>query len=330
MNPTAGDVHVNTPLTNISIAYFQDQSRFIAAKVFPNIPVAKRSDRYWVYNSGDFNRDEMEVRAPGTESAGGGYNVDSTPTYYCPVYAFHKDIDDQTRSNEDSPLNSDRDATIYVTTKALIKREKIWASKYFVTGVWTRELTGVSATPTGTQRLHWSDQASNPIEDIRAEKTRMLELTGFEPNTLTLGRKVWDALIDHPDLVDRIKYSGGVGTANPAIINRAAMAALFEVDRILVSEAIENTAKEGQTAAHQFIAGKHALLSYSPPAPGLQTPTAGYTFSWTGHIGAGVEGNRIKQFRIEAIESDRIEIQIAFDMKLVGADLGTLFYGIVA
>jgi hypothetical protein len=29
-NPTAGDVHVNRPLTNISIAYMQDAAGFVA------------------------------------------------------------------------------------------------------------------------------------------------------------------------------------------------------------------------------------------------------------------------------------------------------------
>jgi hypothetical protein len=41
--------------------------------VFPNIPVQKKSDRYYTYDRGDFNRDEMEERAPGTESEGSGY-----------------------------------------------------------------------------------------------------------------------------------------------------------------------------------------------------------------------------------------------------------------
>ncbi|MES0340719.1 MAG: hypothetical protein ABUK08_00225, partial [Candidatus Humimicrobiaceae bacterium] len=89
--PTAGDVHVNTPLTMISIAYLQNAMHFVADQVFPNIPVTKQSDRYYTYDRGEFNRDEMEKRAPGTESAGGSYTLDNTPTYYADVYAFHKD-----------------------------------------------------------------------------------------------------------------------------------------------------------------------------------------------------------------------------------------------
>jgi len=126
--PTPGDVHVNTPLSNISVAYMQDANSFISHKVFPNIPVLKQSDRYYVYDRGEFNRDEMAERAPGTESAGGSYKLDNTPTYYCTERAFHKDVPDSVRANSDSVLSPDRDATIFCTTKYLIKREVTWAS----------------------------------------------------------------------------------------------------------------------------------------------------------------------------------------------------------
>ena len=60
-NPTSGDVHVNRPLTNISIAYMQDPKGFVADQIFPNIPVLKQSDRYWRYDRGDFNRNQMRM-----------------------------------------------------------------------------------------------------------------------------------------------------------------------------------------------------------------------------------------------------------------------------
>ena len=60
------------------------------------------------------------------------------------------------------------------------------------------------------------------------------------------------------------------------------------------------------------------------------TPSAGYSFSWNGYLGAGPDGNRVKQFRMENLASDRVELEIAFDMKLVAADLGYFFNGIVA
>lgn len=328
MTPTAGDIHVNQPLTNISIAYIQNASNFVASRVFPNIPVSKQSDRYYTYDRGEFNRDEMAERAPATESAGGGYTVDSTPTYYCPVYAVHKDIADPDRANADSMLSLDREATIWLTQKALIKREKIWANAYFKAGVWSTDLAGVASAPGAGQVLQFDNANSTPIEVIRALRRQRMEATGFEPNVLTLGRAVYDALLDHPDIIGRV--NSGQTPGGPAVVSRQMLASLFEVERIEVMNAIENTAKEGAPAAHQFIGGKGLLLSYAPPAPGLMTPSAGYTFSWTGYMGAGAEGGRIKQFRMEHLEADRVEMQMAFSAKLVAADLGAFIASAVA
>ena len=102
--PNINSVHVDAILTNISVAYLQNQDNFIADKVFPVIPVDKKSDKYFTYTKNDWFRDEAQRRAPGTESAGGGYNL-STGTYSADVWAFHKDVDDQTVANADAPLN---------------------------------------------------------------------------------------------------------------------------------------------------------------------------------------------------------------------------------
>lgn len=320
--PTPGDVHVNRPLTNISIAYMQNAANFIADQVFPNIPVSKQSDLYYLYDRGYFNRDEMEERAPGTESKGGGYKQ-STDPYYARVYAFHHDIPDERRSNADTPLQPDREATALVSQKALIKRERLWATKYFQTGIWQTDRVGVASSPTGSQFLKWNDANSTPIEDIRSAKTNVLENTGFEPNTLVIGQRVADALIDHPDIVDRVKY--GQSSRQQATVELTDLEALFKIERILVMKSIVNTAQEGQASSHSFIGGNNALLCYSTPTPGIMTPSAGYTFSWNGFLGANALGARIKRFRLEAIESDRVEIQMAFDQKRIAAELGSFF-----
>jgi len=321
--PTAGDVHVNTPLTNISIAFMQNAANFVADRVFPNIPVQKQSDRYYTYDRGFFNRDEMEVRAPGAESSGSGYEVDNTPTYYADVYAFHHDVPDQVRANADSVVRPDRDATELVTHKALIRREALWTTKYFATSIWGTERAGVASSPTGTQFLRWDDANSTPIEDVRAGLTAVLEDTGFMPNTMVIDQYTFDALIDHPDIVDRVKY--GQSTGNVAMVDVTELQTLFKIPRIFVMRSIRNTAAEGVANTHSFIGGKNALLCYSAPNPGLQVPTAGYTFSWNGLLGSGAAGQRISRFRMEHLKSDRIEVEMSFDQKLVAAELGYFF-----
>lgn len=330
-NPTLSDVHVNAPLTAISVAYMQDPAGFVADRVFPNVPVQKQSDRYFTYNRGDFNRDTMAKRAVGAESAGDGYRLDNTPSYFAEVWALHRDIDDQIRANADGPLDMDRDATNFLSQKALLNKEANFVTNFFTTSVWTGanvDVTGVSASPAGNTVLQWNDANSTPIEDVRSYGDTVQGKTGFRPNKLVLGRQVWSKLVDHPDMTDRIKFGASPGA--PAIMTKQAIAAILELDEILVMEGVKNTAAEGATESGSFIAGKSALLVYAAPAPGILVATGGYNFSWTGLFGAGPLGQRVSKFRMEWLKSDRVELEMAYAMKVIAADLGVFFTTIVA
>ncbi len=326
--PTPSDVHVNTPLTNISIAYVQDASMFIARRVFPAIPVQKQSDLYFTHDRSHFMRDQMEKRAPGTGSAGTGHGV-GTDSYRCDVWALHEDVDDQTRANADTPLAPDEDATTLLSEARMLRMENEFVTNYMTTAKWGKDITGVSGTPSTDEVKQWNDATSTPIEDIRQYKTYVQRLTGRRPNVLVLGQEAYDALADHPDIIDRIKYSGGIGNDTPAEVTPRLLAQVFELEEVLVAGGVQNTAAEGATAAYDFIVGKKALFCFRQRSPGLRKPSAGYIFEWNGYLGS-VQGQRILRFRMDHLKSDRVEIEAAFDMKLVAADLGVYFDSIVA
>ena len=331
--PTNSEVHVDSALTNISVAYIQSSDNFVAGTVFPNLPVMKQADRYFVFDRGDFNRDEAKKRAPGTESSGSGYQLDNTPTYFTDVWAHHQDIPDQVRSNSDAAVDVDRSATTFVTNKLLIRREKNWAATFFTGSVWATTITGVTATPSSSQAIQWSDGvSSDPIGNIRAAITHIEQATGITPNTLVVGKAVMDALEDHPDIVDRVKYSGMSGpSGNPARVNANTLAQLFGLQRVLVMRAVENTAGKELTEVSAFIGGKKALLTYAAPVPSLLEPTGGYTFSWSSYLNAGNEhGIAITRFYMKELKSERVEGEIAMDQKLVSSDLGYFWTSIVA
>jgi hypothetical protein len=325
--PTPSDVHVNQPLTNISIAYIQDDAEFICDKVFPNVPVLKQSDRYFSFDKDNWFRTEAQPRGLSEESAGSGFTIDSTPNYFANVQAIHKDIDDQLLANQDNPLDLDMAATMFVSRQLLLRREKDWATKYFATSIWTG---GLKANATqgdlvaGTDFTAWSTAGSNPITDIRAQMIAVKQVTGFKPNTFVMGEQVWLILQDHPEFLDRIKYT------QRGIVTPELFASVLGIEKVLIAGAVQNTAKEGATNALSFIFGKNALLCYAAPAPSLMMPSAGYTFSWTGYLGAGANGNRIKRFRIQHKNSDRVEGEMAYDQKVVAADLGAFFSNAVA
>lgn len=328
--PQGSSLYVNAPLTNISVAYQQgpNSRNFIAADAFPIVPVQRQGDLYWKYDKGDWFRGQAELRAPSTESAGGGWEV-TTDSYFANVYAFHKDVDDQTRANASRMFDLDRDATLFVTQNLLQAREKQFVDTFITTGVWTgstgigggangADLTG-GATAGSNQFVQWDRAGSDPIADIKFQGVGMARTTGYRPNTLILGPFVMEALMRNPAILERIKYS------ERGIITEDLLRGLFEVDRVLVTWAIENTANQGATDAFDFMSGKSALLCYTAPNPSIMTPTAGYIFAWAGFLGAGAAGTRVKRFRMEHLESDRIEGEMAWDMKVVSNDMGVYF-----
>ena len=322
--PTSSQVHVDAILTNISVAYLQRAENFIADKVFPVVPVDKQSDKYFVYSKNDWLRDEARVRTDGTESVGSGYNI-TTDTYYADVYAIHKDIGDQTRANADAPINVDREAAEFVTHRLLTRREIQFVNDFMTTSKWGTDVTGVAASPTTGQTIQWSDYTnSDPIEDIEEGKAKILSTTGFEANTLVLGYDVFRQLKNHPDLVDRIKYTSS------QTITEDMLARMFDIERVLVSKSVKATNAEGATAAYSFTTGKTALLAHVAPSPGILTPSAGYTFSWTGvSQGMGLTIGT-SSFRLESLRATRVEAELAFDNKVVAADLGYFWNSIVA
>lgn len=317
-NPTRSSVHIDQPLTNISIAYRQDANNFIADQVFPRVPVSKQSDKYFTYDIGDFYRTDAQKRAPGTESAGSGWRM-STDSYFCDVWAVHKDVDDQTRANADTGINLDKDASDFCMLDILIRKEVDWVTHFFSTSLWTGSTTATDITPGNL----WDTVAGTPIDDIAEQSDSIAKKTGYKPNTLVLGPEVFKELKEHPDILDRIKYT------QTGVVTRDILAGLFEVDRVLVPYAVRNTAAEEATDSYSFIYGKHALLCYVAPNPGLMTPSAGYSFVWSG-LGNNAYGQAVSKFRMDHLKADRVELEAAFDHKQVGANLGVFFSSAVS
>ena len=327
-NPTQADLHVNVPLTNVSIAYMQSANSYIADKVFPRVPVQKQSDMYWKYSKSDWRRTNVKRRAPGTETPGVGWKMDSD-TYFCHVYGVHKDIADQERANADSNFNLDRDSTEFLANQQLLKRDIDWANAFLRPGLWATEKQGTDSSVGAGQFLRWDEASSDPIGDIARYFIDFRKASGFAPNICVLGAHVMTALKQHPDIIDRIKYT------QRGIVTEDLIATLFDIDELYVSYATvaagpETTDARTQdlAASYDFIAGSDTVLfAYAPPSPSLMTPSAGYTFTWKGYLNN--EGTRVKRFRMEHIASDRIESEQTYDMKIVCPDMGLFLTDVV-
>ena len=324
--PNRSQVHIDAALTNLSVAYMQSADMFVADRVFPKVNVQKQSDRYFVYLKEDWFRDEAELRAPATESAGGGYELDNTPTYFCQKYAYHKEVTEEDRVNADNTLNPDKDAVDFVSQKLLLRREVLWSQQYFRPNIWNNEEAGGAAIGVGVDFVQWDLPGSTPIEDITNAIMTIASQTGYRPNKLVLGARVYAALKNHDDILGRIVFTQR-GIVTPDIL-----ASLLDVDEVLVTWAVQNTAAKGAAEATDFLHGDHALLAYAAQSPALKTPSAGYVFSWTGLMGAGAYANRFLRLPMDhlGLGTERIEGEMAFDLRVVANELAVFFNGAIS
>lgn len=319
MPPEMKELQISGPLANVSIAYrnktyIADSMFNILDKVAPKAKIAR-------YLKGAWFRDEAGIRGPGARANRGGYPVD-----YLDIatkeYAFAKEVTDEDRRNAKvqgaPPLKPEQDALEYATDKIDLKKERRVAS-LVLNGTWS----GVAGEDAAGL---WKAGTGNTfLEDIRARVETIRGNTGLKPNVLEMDFGTYNSLKEESTLQTKIQYT------QRGVLTKELIAAILELDEVLIGEAIYSTAKEKKdgtdfTASNVWEknAGKgSAFLFYRPPAPGLKVPAAGYQARIEYENG---QPRRSVMWRENAEHQDVYEVAEETDILITGADLGFLWY----
>lgn len=320
---------VDNILTDFAVAHFQSASNFVAAQVFPVVQVPKQSAKYNVFSRESFLRSEMRERPNGGLSPVSGWDM-SPDSYNCDVFSLAKLVTERDRANwNQTGIDIDESSARYLVQQGLQKMERQFQADYFTTGKWATDKTGVASSPSSSQFIQWDQYAtSDPKADVNAGKLAIHNATGRTPNTMVVDYATWLKLQDHPLIIDRV--SGGSTSANPALVTRQAVAAVFELERLFVAMGVGATNVEGETLATSGILGKGALLCYASPSPSLDDPSAGYTFMWD----AAGSDSPLSVYTIDdplrGVGTVRHEIEMAWDNKITSTVLGYFLSGTVA
>jgi len=152
---TGRDLHIDVPLTNISIAY--DPPALIAPLIYPIIPVEKETNVYYVWNKAEAMRVHNAVRARATEANRINFDV-SSDGYVIKNYALAIDIPYEDLENADASLSIRESAARRVINGLNLA----WEDREAVTLTTTTNMTSSTALTNA-----WSDpDAGTPVEDI--------------------------------------------------------------------------------------------------------------------------------------------------------------------
>jgi len=327
MPPTRSDLHQNVPLQDLTVMTVQDESDFVLNATDGFVDVDHRSDSYYVYPSGSWNKNYMRARGTSDESAGATYEL-STDTYSCGRDAVHIDFDWDDAADADEQVDPNEDAARFLANQIQLQGEKLYADTVFQTATWTTDWTGVASGPAANQFVQFDQSASDPQATMLAAAEDIKLLTGRRPNKMVVGHTVHTTLLTNAAVRDALKYTQKLTVEEV----RGILAAYFGVEMYQVAGGIHNTAGEGVTATMATVLDKEDLwMGYVDPKASKRSISAYKVFAWRGKDRVQrTRGVLTRTFDIEQRTTTRHEAEWAIDVKVIAPDCGAFLKSAVA
>jgi hypothetical protein len=260
-------------LTNVSNAWRNDSADFIAEKIFPVVGVNKKTFKVASYSKENLRVPSSSVRTG--ESKAKRVNLGRSEDTVGPLqeHSLSDFVTKEDQAMTDNPYDALSDSSENILQKMALIDEKDLATTLSDTAIVTQ-----NTTKSGTGQ--WSDYSnSNPFNDIKTGCIAMKASALKVPNTFFTSWEAWIQMVDHPDFLDRIKWSQtGVMTDSDFL----KLFAPYGITKIYIGKVSENSAVEGQTDSLSAVWGKHAWLGYITDRPGLREVNGGYKFQLNG------------------------------------------------
>lgn len=300
--PFQNQIHVDKLLSEISVKY--KNSEYIGMDVFPKLQVKKDTDLYRSY--------VRDFRIPDTFRANGGeakehYFEVTTASYVLEKHALKDYVSDDDAQNYD--IGSLRADVVEELTDVMQRRVEKSVADLFTTTNWSLNVSLAAANA-----FNANTTVSNPIPVFLTGATEIIGQSGKKPNFGILPRQGMVACQVHTSILDRIKYTSSEATAKM-------MAALFELEELLVPASQYDSSARGATEVIGDIWGDSAFLGWKPNRPSPMAPSCGYLFMNS--------DQKVKRWRVEERESEAIEVNMKFQPKVVASLTGFLIKDII-
>ena len=306
------DLHIDAILSDITIG-FRPQG-MIWDQVFPVIQVPKQNNVYYVWNRANWLRRENAERAPLTQANQIDPQV-SSDTYFARNFALGVKTSWEDLDNADDALEFRNS-----NSNLILDNLNLNAEFRMATAILNTSNVGSSNTLANNYDVV---AATTPITDMDNGLESIRSVTGYNANLGLFGPLTWRRFRRHPDVIDFIRGKGdnvgGGGVTEQQVANA------WNLSRVLVGNAIQNTAAEGAAGTFSDVWSNHIALLHVAANPGRMTPTYGYTFQWKP---AGFPAPfTVRRYDDEKIMAEVQEVHHFQDEKIVSTALGFLIIG---
>lgn len=327
--PQLANIHIDVALTNLSVAYVNED--YVADKVFPVVPVEKRSDRYFLYNKDSFLRSSGvdkqgkpgSIRRPGARSTEVNFDVSTNP-FYCEQLARNYAFTDAEARLADAPLQPGIDATIALTEMITLDNEVAVASKVMKRANYAA--SNKAQLSSGTTSWAQNSQTAGaftsfPISvDIPKAKKAVISSMVRSATHILLNYNASVTLSQNWEYLDKIKYVSKEGLTNSGLAPVIGGLSVIEA-RTQKANSAENTSPVSTGFVWTDDQGQDAALVYYRPAtaPSLKMVALGLTFE-APDDSVNARGFLVKRWREEWIDAEKIEVRTTRDWRFVATD----------
>ena len=255
-----GQVYIDQALTSFSQQYRNDPAGFIQDIVAPVVLVDRKTGKYAYYPKSNLKAPVNSLRTGEGATARANFQVQWKSYSELNEHALKDGITKDVYEQYLDPLDPEQDTVTFLMDQMQLERE-IELAAYISS---TSNVTQYAAPST---QWNATTGAGSPFLDIEAGINTM-QINGLRsPNTVVMGYQVWSQLKNHPDLLDRVKYSQ-LGTLTTELFT--SLFADSGITTTVVAKAAYDTTAEGLAASNSYIVGKNLWLIHSTPSPKLR------------------------------------------------------------
>lgn len=305
-----------TPRADLGEAFHEfslDGITFIAGLILPDYNVQKEDGTITVITRENMRSDEA-LRAEG----GTFQRIDITGedlAYACQNYGLEIPITDRERRRFVDDFQVELEKIAVLRLRMLLSRELRVKDLIFNTTTWTGAALYTDIT------TDWDDIAATIIADVAAAKEKVRTGTGQKANALIVSEATVNNMIKNTQIIARFPND----TLVTADLLRTQMAGIFGLPKLIVGDAVYNTADEGQTFSGSDIwPDDYAMVARVAEGSGspMATHCIGRTLRWQDMVN-NVAGTP-EQYREEAVKSEIYRMEDYLEEKVFDAYCGHL------
>lgn len=304
---------VDKLLTDVSSAYIPQD--YISEMILPTVQCAQYTGLLGKHGT-------AHLRIENTVKGGRGKyrRVETrqytTQSFFIEGHGLEGMVTKEDYKNVEAPFDAERDEAIGLSTILWLEKEKALSDTLGDTAIITQ-----NTTLSGTSQFNDYNNSS-PIEVFRDARAAVKAGCGAKADTAIMSWDVQETLRFHPALLDSLGYKYD----RPGGLTDEELARALLVKRVLVGDAMYESAAEGQTSALLPVWAKNIIFAVCPDKAAIMQISLGYMMRLTGSS----PRKTYKEANFNPPGSTKLLVEDEYDMLISNAGAAYLIKNAIA